>query len=135
MAAAGVQFDPQRREPLRPAAVRQAALQRYLARVATAANSPSASRVQHYFTAVRPGCLAADGYGLPAHATAVRELHRRWALNELRTGVHWGAEDRARLQGRERQRPAAPAPAACATTLLWCGWAALQLAATGCRRT
>ena len=42
------------------------------------------------------------GYGLPAHTAALRERHRRRALSELRTGVHWGPEERARLLGDAR---------------------------------
>jgi len=105
MAAAGVAFDPAQRAPLQQAAVRRSALQHHLQRVAEAAQRPGASRMRHYFVVVRPGCLAVDGYTLPAYVTEVRERHRRIALAEIRSGVHWGAEERDRLLGT-RKRPA-----------------------------
>ncbi|KAL4440245.1 hypothetical protein ABPG75_003246, partial [Micractinium tetrahymenae] len=49
MSAVGVDFDPQQRAALQPAAVRQAALQQYLQRVAAAAARPGASQLRHYF--------------------------------------------------------------------------------------
>ena len=101
MTAAGVEFDPLQRQQLSPDSVRQAALGRYLERVAAAARSPGASRLHHYFVTVRPGCLSPDGFDMPAYMTEVRERHRRLGLTELRTGVHWGAEERDRLRGRE----------------------------------
>lgn len=42
---------------------------------------------------------------MPAYVSEVRERQRRVALAELRTGVHWGAEELARLQGRDRPPP------------------------------
>jgi hypothetical protein len=83
--------------------VQQAALQHYLQRVAAAAQSPGASRLHHYFGVVRPDCLSPGGYGRPAYIEAVRERHRRRALAELRTGVHWGAVERDRLLGSARR--------------------------------
>ena len=106
MAAAGVDFDPQQRAPLVQAEVRQAALQHHLQRVAVAAQRPGASRMRHYFVAVRPDCLEVAGYTLPAYVTEIRERHRRIALAEIRSGVHGGAEERERLQGVHR-RPTA----------------------------
>ena len=105
MAVVQIAFDPQQREPLQPAAVRRAALQQYLQRVADAAAAPGASRMQHYFCAVRPGCLNADEYTIAEYLLEVRERRRRVGLAELRTGVHWGAEERDRLNGPAR-RPA-----------------------------
>ena len=102
MAAAGVEFDPHQKSALQPAAVRQAALQHYLQRVATAAAQPTASQLRHYFGTVRPSCLNPDEYSMPAYLTEVRERSRRVALAELRTGVHWGAEATARLLGANR---------------------------------
>ena len=101
MAAAGVVFDPQQRATLCPDAVREAALTRYLQRVAAAA-APGAghARLHHYFVSVRPSCLTPDGYSLPAYITEVRERQRRLGLAELHSGVHWGLEERERLLGR-----------------------------------
>lgn len=101
MAAAGVAFDPQQRAALCPDEVRQTALSQYLQRVAAAA-APDAghSRLHHYFVRVRPSCLAPDGYSLPAYVTEVRERQWRLGLAELRSGVHWGQEERERLLGR-----------------------------------
>jgi hypothetical protein len=102
MADVGVAFDPHQRQPLQPTDVRQAALQQYLHRVAEAVQRPGASRLQHYFVTVRPSCLHADEYRMPAYLTEVRERQRRVGLTELRTGVHWGAEERERLRGASR---------------------------------
>ena len=102
----GVEFDPAERAPLQQAAVERAALQHHLQQVAAAAEQPGRSRLRHYFCAVRPSCLSPDGYGLPEYLREVRERWRRVALAELRTGVHWGAEERERLLGPVR-RPAA----------------------------
>ena len=101
MEAAGVAFDPQRRVVLCPDEVRETALSHYLRRVAAAA-APEAghSRLHHYFQRVRPSCLTPDGYSLPAYVTEVRERQRRLGLAELRSGVHWGQEERERLLGR-----------------------------------
>ena len=91
----------QQRATLCPDAVREAALTRYLQRVAAAA-APGAghARLHHYFVSVRPSCLTPDGYSLPAYITEVRERQRRLGLAELRSGVHWGLEERERLLGR-----------------------------------
>ncbi len=105
MTAAGVAFDAQQRLPLGPEVVRQTALAAYLNRVAAAAAAPGASRLHHYFLVVRPSCLSTDGYGLATHITEVRERHRRVALSELRSGVHWGAEEQERLRGTNRLPP------------------------------
>ena len=61
MAAAGVAFDPQQWATLCPDAVREAALTRYLQRVAAAA-APEAghARLHHYFASVRPSCLTPE---------------------------------------------------------------------------
>ncbi len=61
-----------------------------LGRVATAAPQPGASRLHPHFGVVRPECLAVHGYSRPAYNDAVQERHRRTALMELRTGIHWG---------------------------------------------
>ena len=103
MQAAGVEFSLDGTAMPQPADVRQAALRHYLQRVAEAAQRPGASRMYHYFEVVRPSCLTPDGYGRPAYIDTIREQHRRRALTELRTGVHWGAEERERLLGRTRR--------------------------------
>ena len=101
MAAAGVAFDPQQRAPLCPADVRQAALTRYLQRVAAAA-APEAghTRLHHYFVRVRPSCLTPDTYSRAAYVDEVRQRQRRLGLAELRSGAHWGLEERERMLGR-----------------------------------
>ena len=53
--------------------------------------------MRHYFVTVRPECLTLEGYTMPAYMSEVRERQRRLGLTELRTGVHSGAEERARL--------------------------------------
>jgi len=83
--------------------VHQAALQHYLCRVREAAQRPGASRLAHYFCRVRPSCLNVDGYSPAAYVTEVRERQQRLALAELRSGVHWGAEERGRLVGMPRE--------------------------------
>ena len=110
----GVEFDPSARAPLQQAAVERAALQHHLQRVAAAAERPSHSRLRHYFRSVRPSCLSPDGYDLPAYLRTVRERWRRVALAELRTGVHWGLEERERLLGAARRPPAERECAHCA---------------------
>ena len=105
MQEAGVEFSLQGPAMPQPSEVRQTALQHYLQRVAAAAQQQGASRLHHYFAVVRPDCLTPDGYSRPAYIEAVRERHRRLALTELRTGVHWGAEETDRLLGHAR-RPA-----------------------------
>ena len=89
-------------------------MQHYLQRVAEAAERPGASRLRHYFCSVRPSCLSTDGYCLPSYISQVRERRRRQALAELRTGVHWGAEERERLRGAARLPPAQRACPHCA---------------------
>ena len=74
--------------------VQRTALARYLQRVAAASQR---GRMLHYFQWARPDCLDPAGYGAPAYLTTVRELRRRRALAELRTGVHWGREETDRL--------------------------------------
>jgi hypothetical protein len=72
MAAAGVVFDPQHRATLCPDAVREAALTRYLQRVAAAA-APGAghARLHHYFVSVRRRTLTKAGPAAsPQTATA-----------------------------------------------------------------
>ena len=91
---AGVEFDPQQRQPLSVDDMQQTALARYLQRVAAATQQ---GRMRHYFQWVRPECLDPAGYGAPAYLEEVRELRRRRALAELRTGVHWGREETDRL--------------------------------------
>jgi len=103
MQAAGVEFSLEGAAMPQPAAVRRTALQHHLDRVAAATQQPGASRLHHYFGVVRPECLAVDGYSRPAYINAVRERHRRIALTELRTGIHWGAEERDRLLGLQRR--------------------------------
>lgn len=111
----GVEFDPAERMPLQQAAIERAALQHHLQRVAATAAEPGRSRLRHYFCSVRPSCLTPDGYGMPTYLREVRERWRRVALAELRTGVHWGAEELERLLGPAR-RPAAERECAhCAT--------------------
>ena len=104
----GVQFDPQQRGQLEPEAVRQAALDQYLQRVAAEAQQRGASRLHHYFVVVRPECLTPAGYVRPAYLDEVRERHRWRGLTELRTGVHWGEEERGRLDGRPRSERTCP---------------------------
>ena len=103
MQAAGVEFSLDGTAMPQPTDVRQAALRHYLQRVAEASQRPGASRMYHYFEVVRPSCLTPDGYGRPAYIDTIREQHRRRALTELRTGVHWGAEERERMLGRTRR--------------------------------
>ena len=91
--------------PLRPEDVRQAALAHYLQQVAEAVHQPGASRLEHYFVRVRPDCLNPEGYAMPSYFHEVRERWRRQGLTELRTGVHWGAEERDRLLGPARRPP------------------------------
>ena len=106
MHTAGVQFSLDGAAMPPPAEVQQAALQHYQQRVAVAAAQTGASRLHHYFVEVRPGCLTPGGYSRPAYIDTVRERHRRVALTELRTGVHWGAQERDRLLGPQRRPPA-----------------------------
>ena len=77
--------------------VRQTALAHYLQRVEAA--TADHTRLRHYFVSVRPSCLTPDGYGLAAYIIEVRERLRRIGLAELRSGVHWGLEERERLLG------------------------------------
>ena len=92
--AVGLAFDPQHREQLDPDSVQQAALAHHLLRVEAAL--PAHTRMRHYFWEVRPECLQPDWYGLPAYLTEVRERRCRRGLTELRTGLHWGAEETGR---------------------------------------
>ena len=57
---------------------------------------PAHTRIRHYFWEVRPECLQPDGYDLPEYLTEVRERRCRRGLTELRTGLHWGAEETGR---------------------------------------
>ena len=102
MLAAGVEFDLQQRQQLDPAVVRQAALTAYLQRVAAAAQEPGASRLRHYFVTVRPDCLTPEGYTRAPYLEEVRERCHRRGITELRTGMHWGREERDRLRGAAR---------------------------------
>jgi hypothetical protein len=102
MTAAGVEFDMQQRQQLDPAVVRQVALTAYLQRVAAAAQEEGASRLRHYFRVVRPDCLTPEGYTRATYLEEVRERHRRRGITELRTGMHWGREERDRLHGAAR---------------------------------
>ena len=102
----GLTFDPQCLEQLQLDTVRQATLGRHLERVDAAADSHS--RLRHYFRAVRPGCLSPDGYSLPEYVRDVRGWRSRRALAELRTGIHWGAEETGRLAGLDRQQRICP---------------------------
>ena len=79
--------------------VQEAALQHYLQ---TAVQRRGASRLQH-FDCVRPECLEVAGYGMAPYLVEVRERHRRLGLAELRSGVHWGAEERDQLLGPARR--------------------------------
>jgi hypothetical protein len=97
LTAAGVECDLREQAPLEPDSVRQAALQCYLHKVAAESEQHGASRLQHYFGRVRPSCLTAEGYTMAAYLVDVRERQRRIGLAELRSGVHWGAEERGRL--------------------------------------
>ena len=99
LAEAGIAADLQQRQPLQPEAVQEAALQHYLQHLQTAVQRRGASRLQHYFDCVRPECLEVAGYGMAPYLVEVRERHRRLGLAELRSGVHWGAEERERLLG------------------------------------
>jgi hypothetical protein len=103
LAEAGVAVDLQQRQPVQLEAVQQAALQHYLQRLQVAVQRPGASRLQHYFDRVRPECLQVEGYGMAPYLVEVRERHRRLGLAELRSGVHWGMEERERLLGRYRR--------------------------------
>jgi hypothetical protein len=94
MHAVGLEFDPQQREQLDTDSVRQAALAQHLQRVEAAL--PAHTRMRHYFWEVRPECLQPDWYGLPEYLTEVRERRCRRGLAELRTGLHWGAEETGR---------------------------------------
>ena len=76
-------------------AVQQAALEHFLMRVDAVADDHS--RLRHYFRNVRPDCLNSDSYGVPAYVEEVRGRRRRRALAEVRSGVHWGAEEMGRL--------------------------------------
>ena len=106
MAAAGVDFDPTQREGISAAAVRSTALRRYQQQVETAARQDGASQLCHYFVRVRPECLTSvAAYCIAPYLVEVRERHRRLALTELRTGLHWGAESQDRIRGAAR-RPA-----------------------------
>ena len=57
---------------------------------------PAHTRLRHYFWEVRPECLQPDWLGLPEYLTEVRERRSRRGLTELRTGLHWGAEETGR---------------------------------------
>ena len=103
LAEAGIAADLQQRQPLQPEAVQEAALQHYLQHLQTAVQRRGASRLQHYFDCVRPECLEVAGYGMAPYLVEVRERHRRLGLAELRSGVHWGAEERERLLGPARR--------------------------------
>ena len=86
---------------LEPGRVRHTALAQYLQRGAAAAQQRGASRLQHYFVTVRPGCPTPEGYTRPAYLEEIREQNRWQDVTEIRTGLlHWGAE--------ELERPAAP---------------------------
>ena len=43
---------------------------------------------------------------MAAYISDVRQRHRRVAIAELRSGVHWGAEELDRLRGRAARPPA-----------------------------
>ena len=103
LAEAGIAADLQQRQPVQPEAVQEAALQHYLQHLQTAVQRRGASRLQHYFDCVRPECLEVAGYGMAPYLVEVRERHRRLGLAELRSGVHWGAEERERLLGPARR--------------------------------
>ena len=103
LAEAGIAADLQQRQPLQPEAVQEAALQHYLQHLQTAVQRRGASRLQHYFDCVRPECLEVAEYGMAPYLVEVRERHRRLGLAELRSGVHWGAEERERLLGPARR--------------------------------
>ena len=103
LAEAGIAADLQQRQPLQPEAVQEAALQHYLQHLQTAVQRRGASRLQHYFDCVRPECLEVAGYGMAPYLVEVRERHRRLGLAELRSGEHWGAEERERLLGPARR--------------------------------
>ena len=106
MEAAGVHFDPTQREGVSSVAVRSTALRRYEQQVDTTARQDGANQLSHYFVRIRPECLTgAAAYCIAPYLVEVRERHRRLALTELRTGVHWGAESRDRIRGVAR-RPA-----------------------------
>lgn len=102
MELAEVQFDVSQMQPLQQEAVQQAALQQYLGRVEAVADNRS--RLRHYFCIVRPDCLSLDSYSLPAYVEEVRGRRNRRALAELRSGIHWGAEEMGRLMGLERSQ-------------------------------
>ena len=82
----GVEFDPQQQQQLSADGVRQAAMQRHLSSVATAAAQPQHTLLRHYFCVVRPEACTLDGYSRAEYVTAVRELRCRRGLTELRTG-------------------------------------------------
>jgi hypothetical protein len=105
MRAAGVAFDPRHRQQLDIDSVQQTALAQHLQRVEAAL--PIHTRMRHYFWAVRPECLQPGWYGMPDYLSEVRELRCRRGLTELRTGLHWGAEETGRrtvpFTARERR--------------------------------
>jgi hypothetical protein len=82
--------------------VQQAALQRHLSRIAL--ECADHIRLRHYFWDVQPECLSATCYGLPGYIKKVRGRHRRRALTELRTGMHWGAEEQGRQTRTSREQ-------------------------------
>ena len=61
-----------------------------------------------YFCDVRPECCSLDGYGRPPYVTEVRERRCRRGLTELRTGMHWGAEEQGRRTGTPREQRVCP---------------------------
>ena len=102
----GVEFDPQQQQQLSADGVRQAAMQRHLSSVATAAAQPQHTLLRHYL--VRPEACTLDGYSRAEYVTAVRELRWRRGLTELRTSKHWGAEETGRHRRVAREQRLCP---------------------------
>lgn len=106
--AVGIEFDAMQPQPLCPHQVEAAALQRHLQLVADATAQDGRSRLQHYFSKVCGGGLSADSYGAPAYLAEVNSMAWRQPLAQLRTGSHWGEEEKGRFEGRQRSERLCP---------------------------
>lgn len=108
MAAIGLPLDLQQPRPVSYAAVQQAALDRHLQQLSTAATRLGATKTAHYMQRVWGGTLDVNTYGRAAYLDAVRERVRRQALAQLRTGSHWGAEETGRWERVDREQRICP---------------------------
>lgn len=104
--AVGLTFEPLHMDKISPDGTQQATLRLHLARVTQ--ETPAHTRLRHYFCDVRPECCSLDGYGRPPYVTEVRERRCRRGLTELRTGMHWGAEEQGRRTGTPREQRVCP---------------------------